>query len=864
MAVIKTPIRVPAAVTLPSGVLPMTLPTAESERFYDGNSLSVAQLPSLKGWAVANGVDPIRLIVRDAVYDCGILAPSAVMTTAVTGAARATATLECGAANPGANDRILVTVTYGSRTITFVAALDVSGASGDQVLIGADIDTTLGYLKALINGDPGSGATYVNSLEALGFSAFEFTGIECPSAVNTTDHSLLFRVTSYGAAGNTYLARIVLDTANGFTTGLGTGFFDTAGTFSGGSDATPGDPATGTYAYKPAYYRDATLGMSGLGPEVSHTNVADNIVAVSGLTASEDATVDYTRLYRTTKSGTEFRLAVQIARAGTTATDDRSDDRLREYGNFPVDERAFRSYREGLPPKARWLALWNGRLFGIGRSRAAEYGRGTAAVTQTTTGADNATVVLSGVNLSTRVLMRTFQVASTPQKYLILKASRTGSQQWTLTLDRGYEGSTNASASYAIRDESSAARLECSEPFLFDQWPTRNDAGEIDSDDDIGGTGLLATDDALYAFSRTTITRLTGNGPLDWQLHKVVDNVGCVAGNTIVGVPGFGWMWLGVGAIYSWGGAGQPSPVSSVGVGRNATPRGIDATVARIAWAHVDQSYAVYDAEQKIVWFAVPLDGAAYPTHRLVLDLERPGRWSVDEISKHTAAGEVTGPDGKRVVLMGDALGRLWHDNIGTTDGAYGFVSVLTVATGTVRSATFSGTPLPTSGDGVVGAPLTIVYANGTTVRRKVVSNANNSVVWDEDVATAPTSADQIAFGCIDADLDTGRFALDEDWRAKKLLGVVVSHGPEAASAASDTTKEYHFAFAEDQDTEAICARGWDRGDLTNSEGRRRFQINRKAFLHKFRVRCLDPEATFYIRGFTLRVDDGSPDPEVG
>lgn len=872
MAAIKFPLRTPAAVTAPTNVMPVTIPAAESVKFFDGLPLSIVEVPSLRGLAVANGVDPVRLVVADEVYDAGLLAPKAGPTLATSGA-RATAEHDMGAANPSNNDAFLVG-KGGGTTVKYASTLDLTGASGHQVLIGADVDTTLANEKALINDEAGYGTKYVNAIRALALSpVWQFYSplymdVECPNAVDTVNHRLLYRAVSYGSAGNAYHAAITVDTANGQTTGLGAGFFDTAGVFSGGSNPTAGDPTAGVrdYAYQSA--RSVDNALSGRSPTTTFESTSDGNVAVSGMTANADATSDRTRLIRTAAGGTELLRVGEISSGGSTTTDKLSDEQLLDFGIPAYDPLAFRTYKEGFPPKVRHLALWKGRLAGIGAVLAADYTSGTAAATKTTTGLDNDTVTLTGATLDPNMVGRQYSDSNANGTYTILKVNVASS---TLTLDRGYEGlvtdavsTAYASLTYTIRDARDGSQLYLSEPNKPNQWPTRNNPGGVESDDTEGGTGLFATDDYLFAFSRTSIAALSGDDPENWQMHTIVTDVGCLSGQTLVGTPA-GMAWLGRGAIYLWNGSGKPVPISTASVGRNGRPRGIDRTFDRISMSHVHQAWATpYDEATKTVLFFVPMDGSDVPNYCIVLDLANMGVWGLDQFSEMTAGGLCVAPDGTPAMLMGDSLGCLWHTGLDTTtDGAHGFVAVQTLSGAqTVRTLTTGGTALPTSGDGLAGAPVVVAYAGGTTAYRKVASNTSAAVVLSRDLDTAPAASDQIDVGCIDCDVETGRFAASDEWGNSGLRDVVTLHSPEAASSATDTTKEYHFAYGAGQATEAILTRGFDRGDTTASSGRRRFRTQSRAPLHKLRWRCLDPESAFILRGFILLADAAAPDPE--
>ena len=82
MSEFAVPLAVAGSQAAPSAVLPLTLPTANGTRWHDGISQTVINVPGLRGLAIANGHDPVRLVAKrragpdlSTVYDCGGLAP---------------------------------------------------------------------------------------------------------------------------------------------------------------------------------------------------------------------------------------------------------------------------------------------------------------------------------------------------------------------------------------------------------------------------------------------------------------------------------------------------------------------------------------------------------------------------------------------------------------------------------------------------------------------------------------------------------------------------------------------------------------------------------------------------------------------
>lgn len=842
MGYLSVPIDTAGGVTTPSGVLAVTLPSADSDTLHAGLSTQVVEPPGARMVAFANGYDRPRLLTKASIVKAGGLAPSSAPTLATTGA-RATAT-QTFTTEPDNSDEFRIDTQGGYfLTVKIVTALtttyDATFNYRVEVKQAGSRAATLARIALVVNGDPSvvEGThfhwrsvylTYAQVIEGLSVTA------------SVADPVITYTATIYGTGPNAWTGTEVTD---------GTGDWSITN-FSGGANGSGTQPTAGRRRYFYTNYRDSDGAETGPSPEAEITTAIDENVAVSGLVANADTSFDYTRLYRTRDTGTEFILCKTIARSASTVTDDISDDRLEEFGEQPYDENLYQSYREGVPPVCKYLAVWKNRLWGIGAVLAADYTRGTAAVTITTTGSDNATVTLTGAYPTQAWVGRTFQVASTPQKYKILAVSGL-----VLTLDRGYEGSTNATASYTVRDERDPSQLYGSEPGLWNLWPDKNNPGGVDTDDSGGGTGLIGFGDSLVVTSKSSVYRLTGDDEDNWQFHKAVEGFGCVEGRTLIDVPDFGLMWLGTAGINSWSGSGLPTLITSPRRSGKFV-RGIEDTIARINWPHVSQAFAHYSQQENVVRFFVPLDDDVVPKHAIVLEIASPGDWSLDHFpAGATYAATVTGSDGKPLTVVGTQFGTVHHMGLGsydTTPDMSGIESVVTLTAGTVRTATQAGTTWPTTNSGLAGLPCLVVYANGTAVEAVIASNTSSVLTFAHDLATAPANGDQVVVGGVWTRWRSGRFALEEDWSAKVLRDVVVSHSPEADG-------QYHLAYSADQNDTAIPTLGYTSGDLTAATGRRRFRPQARGQLHQIEYNLVEPGTTGHIRGHQLAYTIGAP-----
>lgn len=808
------------SVTAPSS-LPFTLPTAETTRVSNHALCSMALMPAERGVMWANGVDPVQHYVTS-ILGTGLLAPSTAPTVTPSGS-RAKTKLNVNDTAPGsiaAGDRIEL-VTVGSY-IDFVASLSTTPVF-DECLVGASDGATLTNLKKLINGTGVDGADYKYTSGSNVWIPY----IEATTLVTTAgSESLIIEARNYGTSGNSYKciesfadANVVFEAVTG---GANQAVFSEGanGTTAGSGDGM--DPGVYQYAY--AYVREDDGAVSGLSPSTEVNIGTPMDVALSVLAASADDSVDYTRVYRTLVGGGRFYREDEIDDDATTFTDYKNDDEITAFGAVAYDERLTRTYRAGVAPKVRYLATYRGRYFGGGALLSAVYQSGTASVTN-----DSASVTISAGSFPrTSMIGREFKVASVSESYRIMAVNEATR---VIALDRVYEGSTDAAAVYTIKDDRDPYEVFWSEPGLPNNWPVTNSLKGVYSKDGKGITGIYAAFESLIIFTRQAVWRLTGYDAASFQLQLVTDKAGCVSGHTVV-MDGERMYWLGPDAVYGWSGTGDPVDLSEPHTADPQVIRGITATMARLSLAHAHRAAAVYDEFNNEIRFHVPLDGEATNRYSLVLSLQT-GTFSLDTCEDYTLEGILQGPDGEDVSVAGDAFGCIWQTDISNSDGAYGFEPVQTVASSTVRSATVSGTPLPTASGGLAGCPVWQVSADGTFTRNRVASNTSSAITYCR-FQTAQAASTQMVVGGILLWIQTGRWDLGERRLKKIVPGIWVAH-------VADSDGQYFFFFAHAQGDFAIPTRGWLAGDLTATTGRRRFMVTKDALLHGYGLCAVEP-----------------------
>lgn len=91
-----------------------------------------------------------------------------------------------------------------------------------------------------------------------------------------------------------------------------------------------------------------------------------------------------------------------------------------------------------------------------------------------------------------------------------------------------------------------------------EDWSTVDDAGQIVVESKDGEiTGMASGPSRLTVFKKEGIYELFGNGPHNYQLKQVTDQIGCVAGQSIQVIDGVMY-FAGKGAIYRYTGGGTP------------------------------------------------------------------------------------------------------------------------------------------------------------------------------------------------------------------------------------------------------------------------------------------------------------------
>lgn len=808
---------------------------------------SAILFPSLKAVAVCNGID-FQFHYRDgAQYLTGPLAPYTAPTVAST-ATRATVVLTfTGATNalaaPANNDIIQIGAPgqVFNGAITFKTTLDPT-AYVDQVLIGANVDATISNLTKFLNNTGTQGSEYFSARQANGLIEpgttgwSQYNGIEVSTSQaygvpTATTATITFRAVAAGTVGNSYFSVEVIDAGGKMT-------FASA-TFSGGTVGSGTAPAAGVYRYAYAHQRSGDFAATAVSNQAELETLVNANVTVSAYDAppTRDGMTSY-RIFRTTTDGSQ--LYQDVDTVASPATDDQTDADVQGDFREVYDETITRPYGAGYPTRYRAHAMFKGSVFGVGAIIAAEQTRGNATVV-----ADSRTVTMSALYCTTRLIGRTFSITSSEitkqDKYVIVDVDEAAG---TLTLNRPYEAA-GATTTYSILDDRNPYAVYYCEPELLNNWPATYSIEGIVGKDGIGCTAIRAFMDRLVVWTRTGTWLILGSIESGFRFVPLGQGNGCWGPEAVVEADGV-LLWWGPDGIFWWAGSGEPSKLSEPDWDGQDIPLGLQATVESVNPEAASGIVSAYNPTTgKVCWWA-PVDGSLWNNKVVVLNVQTKG-FSFASCDAVTAAAVVTGPDGTNLTLTGDAYNRLWQQELGYSDGAYGFETVhdITVYTVATPSLTVAGTPFPTSSGGLSGVPVYVVAAaTGAVQRRTITSNTSSVLTLDSAFDTTPTVGDQIVVGGIPFRIQTTKFSLDAPDIRKTLSSVTVQFEP-----TTDGQLWCAASINDDDPTVHVNQTGLaDFADLTSDTGRKVYE------LRKGQGRTIQLELFAIAPGFDLAV----------
>ncbi len=810
---------------------PLTLGSVEAERLFDAIPCHAASIPGLHALAITNGIDPMRIVVKDDFLRLGLLPPGSAMTATPNGAVQASATLDLDADGAGGSAEYTIAdgdiVTIAGIPIKFVTSLGFNTDSPGyhEVKIGASNSEALDNLKSLAERTAGEGSTY--------FFHASWGWLDSLLEVTTkTASTIKFSHLVYGSSGNSTAAFLGNNTQTGsgwsnVSFGSQGTTVDTIGYLTGGSDGTStGDgPPKGNLRYAQSYLRTKDGAESAIGDYVEVELGAILDVDLAAMTASSDADVDYTRWWRTLKDGHAFYRGEDILDSGTTDTDNLSDTNLTDFGSIRYNANNHRPYGAGFPPKYRFCVRHLGRLFGAGSVPAAEYGGNAVSWTNDSASATiTATTVANGIPTQRWVGREIAPDSGNYQNQpkLIVAVDETVDPV-VLTLSTKWKGPTGTTA-YTVRDARDPTEIGWSAPNKPNQWPVTNTLLGVTSEHPEGITAMRSWNEMLVIWCRDSLWVLIGDNPGSFQLRRVSSD-GCVSHKAVVETDSHLY-WLGPDGVYRWAADGDPTRISNPN-GRT----GIHETIKRVNEAHSHWVSGAWNVTENSIIWAVPLDDDVTCRHGFVFDLHSHA-FTVDTLADITSLEVVVGADGERYHLAGSVEGDLIQSCVSNSDGCYGVEPVQTVDSGaTTRSVPLTGSPsLPD----LTGVPGLLITAAGEFIRFKVGSNTTDTVTPVRHLDSAPSSGDKVIFGAIHAQIRTGKFNLNAAMVEKNLAVLDVAFAP-------DSDGSYFVAACADQGTLTIPEFGDAKGDLTDTIGHAAHDVNETGRELQWEIHAFEP-----------------------
>lgn len=736
------------SVTAPSSVA-LTIASALSATIRDFGQMDAIFLPSLRAILFSHGTTWQYHAMDGALYLNGPLAPDTALTADST-ATRATMTITfTGDLADGDLIQIGKPGVMGNGYIRFKTTLDTTSTE-DQVVRGVNQDDTLQNLFDFINHVGTQGDNWWSGrTAALGEPAEWWWARDndiTATAINTTANTIVFRAVTYGTVGNSYLAREVVD-------GGGTYSMTGSGFFTGGAIGTGTEPGTGHFTYGRAFFRRADAALTALSPLTGLDQGTNCNVNLTNLTdpLTRDGT-DFHRWYRSLTGGSVYYTGADNATSASEPfVDSLSDDTIQSFGHVLTDAgdqaRNFRPYTAGYPPHVRCVAHYKGSIIGGGTIPFAKY----ALATCTVANGSKTVTLATGAKARVDMVGGTFQCATETDEYVINDVSESAN---TLTLNRGYIGSQTSGTSYTITDKRNRCELFWTPPLLYNNWPVVNSIKGVTSSDPEGVTAIRPINDGAAVFTRTGLYRVYGDPSSGFQVVPVREGCGNYCARSVVDAGGILY-WLGPDGAWEWNGEGLPTSISEIE--DQQIPRGFLDTMSSISAEYVNGIAGTYNPSDGYVRWAVPVDGEPY-NNRILSYNTTNGTASLDGcVRAVTALGNLIGADGAYVPVCGDAYGRIFQMEAGTSEAVYGCetVAAITGYAAATKTVSCSGASFALT---LAGAPVLLVTFDGDFYWSKLASNSGTDLVLTHPFDVTPTTSDYVVVGAIGATLASNRF----------------------------------------------------------------------------------------------------------
>lgn len=584
--------------------------------------------------------------------------------------------------------------------------------------------------------------------------------------------------------------------------------------------------AAGEYGYAYRYVRSVTNTRSGLSPVLDYTQVGTGCITLDDLEVSDDADVDFIEILRTVSGGGEFFLLDTLPNdlpdqpTEGWLTDCLEDVDLAE-GDV-IDPARYRSYGALLPPKGRYLASYQNRVFTGGALLDAPYEAGTATFSN-----DSATVTGDGTFWTERMVGRAIKKQGATQYYRIAKVNSLAE----LEITAAFAESTSDMAAYTITDDRNPFLLSWSFPGGPEDWPV--DYGiEVPGETGDGITGLVAHLGVLWVFTHDSIFRFSGDDESNFRLDLAFKGTGCISGHSI-SVAENTIYFQGEDGWYSFDGQ-QPSPLSSPPVSEGGA-RGLAGTASRVHQGRARMTVSAHDDERDVLLTYTSIDGAFQNDQAVCYDL-RTGAFSIDDAPDVVSVGEVFGPTGETCLLLGDNLGCVYQANLGTSDGAYSGTIVKAVTSTDGVAITCDGAIFDEEGDGLVGVPAYLVDEDGNLMRLRVVENTADTVRSLRVLGTSETTSYTLVVGAIPWELMSGWVHYGAPRKPKVLEEIEWVYEPQDQG-------QVYVLFGEDHEEPHY----YGAVDLTDATGLGHAEVGARGHVIKVGLRA-------FVPGFDVKV----------
>jgi hypothetical protein len=773
-----------------------------------GQPKAYVWLEQEQAFLVADGYTPMRVVKGDLVMRVGLLPPVPDPCDPIPTGSRAQAHLQL-TANPNPGDAILLgdDGTYGSIIIYFVATLitdpTAAGYKGHQILIGATPQATMQNLADFTNDNPGYNSTYHNAVRALGFPVWDLpTWLSIEVDETTLPGQVDFQTTFYGARGNNWKAQTFLDTAGAQNWLVGGGGLG-VGMFVNGLAGTGTAPEAGDYEYTYRYYRKHDHALSGIGTRVFLGLGEAMNVDVNMTDPGDDPLITQKEWLRSLHKSGQFYAGGRVDVGTASDTDDVTDEELGALG-LPLNILKYRPYESGHVPSFRCVEYHLGRVYGGGAFLLAD-----KEVSLDLTEGSYDAVITAGTQAWTHYMeggIVTFDNFG-GEEFLIVDIDGAN-----VRLNKPWPHTTGTEVG-DWRDGRDPTELAWSEPTFPNQWPPANTLEGVSDDTGEGITGLKSHWERLNIFTPESIYALSGVDG-SFQLRRIVEGVGTASHHGIVEAEG-NLYFPHNGAFFAWGGDSTPINITNP----PGEPRGLQDMMERINWRVADQIVGHFDALERVIRWAVPLDGSNYVNAILVWDLQHKA-WHVDfglvpDVMTSLTAGGTTvtaGFTSTRCFIYGFDDVDNWYESAGYVQSITGV---------SYQRNLFQITGIGTTVGVTCGA--VIVTAAGDYLPVRLDGGSNDSFTVERGICLADegvTTGDQVIFGGILFYLRTGQMSFGYMGRAGRVTDLDIGFVPQTPSG------RLYAAVGSDGSEPTLTEFGDAYGDLTDSDGHWRTRPN--------------------------------------